>query len=141
MEADDRGIKVLDKQRKVHYKRRNPSIVSLEALGRTLDPVIIYMREMGNIQLLTREGEIDVAKEIERGEEIIIKALSKTRFVHNEILSLEEELNEENEIIHAVFDSNENEFTKGKLEKEKFTIKEETPLSFRSRARGEHWIL
>ena len=119
MEADDRGIKVLDKQRKVHYKRRNPSSVSLEAPERTLDPVIIYMREMGNIQLLTREGEIDVAKEIERGEEIIIKTLSKTRFVHNEILSLEEEFNEENGSIQAVFDSNKDEFTKGKLEKEK----------------------
>jgi len=119
MAVDDYGIKGLDKQRQVHYKRRNPSIVSFEGLGRTSDPVIIYMREMGNIQLLTREGEIDVAKEIERGEEIIIKALSKTRFVHNEILSLEEELNEENEIIRALFDSNEDEFTKGKFEKEK----------------------
>ena len=74
---------------------------------------------MGNIQLLTREGEIDIAKEIERGEEIIIKALSKTRFVRSEILSLEEELKENNEIIQAEFDSNEDEFTKEKLEKEK----------------------
>ncbi|MDH5415481.1 MAG: hypothetical protein OEW87_15190, partial [Flavobacteriaceae bacterium] len=119
MDADDCGRKFLEKQRKVHYKGRNPSIVSFEGPGRTLDPVIIYMREMGNIQLLTREGEIDVAKEIERGEEIIIKALSKTRFVHNEILSLEEELNEDKEIIQAVFDSSDGEFTKEKLEKEK----------------------
>jgi RNA polymerase primary sigma factor len=100
-------------------KRRNPPIVSFEGPGQTSDPVRIYMREMGNIQLLTREGEIDAAKEIERGEEIIIKALSKTRFVRNEILSLEEELNEDNEITQAVFDSNEDEFTKEKLEKEK----------------------
>ena len=71
---------------------------------------------MGNIPLLTREGEILVAKEIERGEDIVIKALSKTRFVHNEILSQEEKLDEDDEIIQAVFDSNEDEFTKGKLE-------------------------
>ena len=119
MATDDHGIKVLDKQREVHYERRNSSIVSSESPGRTLDPVLIYMREIGNIQLLTREGEIDVAKQIERGEEIIIKALSKTRFVHNEILSLEERFKEDDEIIQAVFDSNEDEFSKGKLEKEK----------------------
>jgi RNA polymerase primary sigma factor len=119
MATDDLGIKVLDKQRKVYSKKRKPPIVSFAGPEQTSDPVRIYMREMGNIQLLTREREIDVAKEIERGEEIIIKALSKTRFVHNEILSLEEELNEDNEITQALFDSNEDEFTKEKLEKEK----------------------
>jgi len=95
MEADDLGMKFLDRQRKVHSKRRKPPVVSFEGPGRTLDPVRIYMREMGNIKLLTREAEILIAKEIERGEEIIIKALSKTRFVHNEILSLEEKIDEE----------------------------------------------
>jgi RNA polymerase primary sigma factor len=96
--------------------------ISFEGPGRTSDPVRIYMREMGNIQLLTREGEIDVAKEIERGEEIIIKALSKTRFVQNEILSLEEELNENNEITLALFDSTEEEFAREILEKKKQRI-------------------
>jgi RNA polymerase primary sigma factor len=96
--------------------------ISFEGPGRTSDPVRIYLREMGNIQLLTREGEIDVAKEIERGEEIIIKALSKTRFVQNEILSLEEELNENNEITLALFDSTEEEFAREILEKKKQRI-------------------
>jgi RNA polymerase primary sigma factor len=96
--------------------------ISFERPGLTSDPVRIYMREMGNIQLLTREGEIDVAKEIERGEEIIIKALSKTRFVQNEILSLEEELNENNEITLALFDSTEEEFAREILEKKKQRI-------------------
>ena len=122
MATDERGIKVLDKQRKVYSKRRNPPIVSFEGPGQTSDPVRIYMREMGNIQLLTREGEIDVAKEIERGEEIIIKALSKTRFVHNEILSLEEKLDKDDEIILALFDSIEKEFARGILEKKKQKI-------------------
>ena len=119
MATDDHRIKVIDKQREVHHERRNSSIVSSESAGRTFDPVLLYLREIGNIQLLTREGEIDVAKQIERGEEIIIKALSKTQFVRNEILSLEERFNEDDEIIQAVFDSNEDEFSKGKLEKEK----------------------
>jgi len=117
MEADDRGIKVLDKQGKVHARRGKLPLVSFESPGHTSDPVRIYLREMLNIPLLTRDGEILVAKKIERGEEIIIKALSKTRSVHHEILSLEEKLNEDDEIIQAVFDSSEDEFTKGNLEK------------------------
>ena len=50
------------------------------------------MRDMGRIPLLTRNEELVLAKEMERGEAIVIKALSKTRFVQNEILSLEEKL-------------------------------------------------
>ena len=122
MEADDLGMKFLDRQRKVHSKRRKPPVVSFEGPGRTLDPVRIYMREMGNIKLLTREAEILIAKEIERGEEIIIKALSKTRFVHNEILSLEEKIDEDDEIFQPVLVSREDEFTKRKLEKKKKTL-------------------
>jgi RNA polymerase primary sigma factor len=119
MEADEHGIKVLDKQRKVLFKRGKAPLVSFKGLGHTSDPVRIYMREMLNIPLLTRDGEILVAKEIERGEEIIIKALSKARSFHNEILSLEEKLNEDDEIIQAVFDSNGDEFKNEKLEKKK----------------------
>ena len=36
-------------------------------LGRTTDPVRMYMREMGTVELLTREGEIEIAKRIEQG--------------------------------------------------------------------------
>ena len=96
--------------------------ISFEEPGGTSDPVRIYMREMGNIQLLTREGEIDAAKEIERGEEIIIKALSKTHFVQNEILSLEEKLDKNDEITLALFDSAEEEFAREILEKKKQRI-------------------
>ena len=96
--------------------------ISIEEPGRTPDAISMYMREMGSIPLLTREGEIRVGKKIERGEKITIKALSKTRFVHNEILSLEDELNEDDKTIQAVFDSSENEFSTRQLEKKKERI-------------------
>ena len=78
--------------------------VASDDCGRTTDPVSLYMREMGKIPLLTREEEVVLAKEIERGEQIIARALSKTRFVRNEILSLEDKLVEDDEITLALFD-------------------------------------
>ncbi|MDH7512310.1 MAG: RNA polymerase sigma factor RpoD [Clostridiales bacterium] len=95
---------------------------SFEEPGRTSDPVRIYMREMGNIPLLTRNEELFLAKEIERGDKIVIKALSKTRFVQNEILSLEEKLDKDDEITLALFGSTEEEFAREILEKKKQRI-------------------
>lgn len=120
---DDYGIKILDsKQREIIPKKRRSDLVSLQGLERTTDPVKLYLREMGNISLLTREGEISIAREIERGEKAIIKALSKTRLVLNEILSLEEKIKEDPEIMYEMFDISEDELAEGKLEAKKKQI-------------------
>ena len=114
---DDYGIKILDsKQRHVIPKRKKSDLVSIHGLERTTDPVKLYLREMGNISLLTREGEISIAKEIERGEKTIIKALSKTRLVLNEVLSLEDRIKENPFVIQEMFDLSEDEIAEGKLE-------------------------
>lgn len=120
---DDYGIKILDSRHKEAVpKRKKSNLVSLEGLERTTDPVKLYLREMGNISLLTREGEIAIAREIERGEKAIIKALSKTRLVLNEVLSLEEKINENPEIIHEMFDLSEEDVSEGKLEEKRKQI-------------------
>jgi len=119
---DDYGIKILDKQRDIVPKRRKSDIVSLEGLERTTDPVKLYLREMGNISLLTREGEIAIAKEIERGEKSIIKALSKTRLVLNEVLSLESKLELGDYLLHEMFEISEDDVTEGKIEETKKEI-------------------
>jgi RNA polymerase primary sigma factor len=117
---DDYGIKIIDsKQKDVVPKKRRTNLVSLQGLERTTDPVKLYLREMGNISLLTREGEIAIAREIERGEKSIIKALSKTRLVLNEILSLEETIKEEPDIITEMFELGEDDLVEGKLEAKK----------------------
>jgi len=119
---DDYGIKILDKRRNPVPKRRKSDIVSLEGLERTTDPVKLYLREMGNISLLTREGEIAIAREIERGEKAIIKALSKTRLVLNEVLSLEDRLDEDPDVLQDMFDFSEDDIAEGKLEEKKLQI-------------------
>ncbi len=122
---DEYGIKILDtKQRKIIPKRKKSDLVSLEGLERTTDPVKLYLREMGNISLLTREGEIAIAREIERGEKAIIKALSKTRLVLDEVLALEDIINENPEVIHDVFDLSEEDVSEGKLEEKRKQIVE-----------------
>ncbi len=120
---DHYGIKIIGtKKRATPPKRRKSDLVSLHGLERTTDPVKLYLREMGNISLLTREGEIAIAREIERGEKSIFKALSKTRLVLNEILSLEENIKENAFIIQEMLDLSEDDLAEGRLEAKKKEI-------------------
>jgi len=119
---DDYGIKIVDKNTQVTPKRKKGALPSLDGIGLTTDPVKLYLREMGNISLLTKEGEVTLAQEIERGEKIVIKALSKTKFILNEILSLEEKIQEEPEILLAIFELTDVAFTEQKIEDKKNAI-------------------
>ena len=120
---DGYGIKILDaQQREILPRRRKSDLVSVHGLERTTDPVKLYLREMGNISLLTREGEIAIAREIERGEKAIIKALSKTQLVLNEVLSLEERIKENPYVIQEMFDFSEEDLAEGKIDEKKKQI-------------------
>jgi RNA polymerase primary sigma factor len=61
-------------------------------LEKTNDPVRMYLREMGTVPLLTREGEVEIAKRIERGQLRVLKALSRSPIVIREIVALGEDL-------------------------------------------------
>ena len=79
--------------------------------GRTTDPVRMYMREMGTVELLTREGEIEIAKRIEGGLMAMMEAISASPATIAEILRLGEEIREGKVVITTVVDgfSNPNE--------------------------------
>lgn len=79
--------------------------------GRTTDPVRMYMREMGTVELLTREGEIEIAKRIEGGLMAMMEAISACPATIAEILRQANEIREGKVVISTVVDgfSNPNE--------------------------------
>ncbi len=72
--------------------------------GRTTDPVRMYMREMGTVELLTREGEIEIAKRIEGGLNDMMAAISESPATIAEILAMAEEIREGKVVISTVVD-------------------------------------
>jgi RNA polymerase primary sigma factor len=97
------------------------------ALEKTNDPVRMYLREMGTVPLLTREGEVEIAKRIERGQVRVLKALSRSPIVIRELLAMGEDLKkgvrsikevvtfDEEEITDDIVQNRLNEFT-GKID-------------------------
>ncbi len=72
--------------------------------GRTTDPVRMYMREMGTVELLTREGEIEIAKRIEGGLNDMMAAISESPATIAEILAMANEIRDGKVVISTVVD-------------------------------------
>lgn len=68
-----------------------------DAYSKTNDPVRMYLRRMGSVSLLTREGEIEIAKRIEEGEQEVLNVIMSTDIAINELFEIETKL-EQNEI-------------------------------------------
>ncbi|WP_373896786.1 RNA polymerase sigma factor RpoD [uncultured Massilia sp.] len=83
--------------------------------GRTTDPVRMYMREMGSVELLTREGEIEIAKRIEDGLRDMIQAISACPVTIDEIIDAARRIEKDeikiDEIVDGMVDPNEDEAT------------------------------
>jgi RNA polymerase primary sigma factor len=78
--------------------------------GRTTDPVRMYMREMGSVELLTREGEIEIAKRIEEGLKHMVQAISACPSTIAEILEMAEKVEKDeiriDELVDGLVDPN-----------------------------------
>jgi len=79
--------------------------------GRTTDPVRMYMREMGSVELLTREGEIEIAKRIEEGLKHMILAISACPMTVTQILDLADKIGKDelkiDDVVDGLLDFNE----------------------------------
>jgi RNA polymerase primary sigma factor len=78
--------------------------VASGAIDKTNDPVRMYLREMGTVKLLDREGEVEIAKRIEKGERRVYKALSANRIILEEILKINENARKDTKVIKEMVD-------------------------------------
>jgi len=94
---DVAGIEILEEPKDFEKKLEEAEeIIDLElpaGLGDKInDPVRMYLREMGTVPLLTREGEVEIARRIERGQNTVLKSLSRAPLVVQEIIAMGDEM-------------------------------------------------
>jgi RNA polymerase primary sigma factor len=73
-------------------------------VDKTNDPVRMYLREMGTVKLLDRQGEVEIAKRIEKGERKVYKSLSQNRIILEEILKIYESAKKDSRVIKEMID-------------------------------------
>jgi RNA polymerase primary sigma factor len=88
-------------------------------LEKTTDPVRIYLREMGLVPLLTREGEVALAKRIERGRLLVLKTITRSPIVIKELLEIANDLREGTRSIKEIVLFDDEELKEEKIEKKK----------------------
>ncbi len=96
-DLDSAGVEILEEPKLDFEKKEEPDDfgdleLAQDAGDKTNDPVRMYLREMGTVPLLTREGEIELAKRNERGQWSVRKALSRSPLVIREIIQLGDDL-------------------------------------------------
>jgi RNA polymerase primary sigma factor len=94
---DGAGIEILEEPKDFEKKiEESEELIDLElpaGVGEKInDPVRMYLREMGTVPLLTREGEVEIARRIERGQNTVLKSLFRAPLVIQEIINMGEEV-------------------------------------------------
>src|SRR3954470_15565468 len=121
IDTDDQNFAPLDKipgERKSEEQPEDGVELDLTpgALEKTNDPVRMYLREMGTVPLLTRDGEVEIAKRIERGQLTVLKVLSRSPVIVREIISLGDQLKKDPSIIKDILQFSDEELTDEKIE-------------------------
>src|SRR5205814_5440544 len=97
IDTEDQSFAGLDKiPGEKKFEGEQPEDIELDltpgALEKTNDPVRMYLREMVTVPLLTRDGEVEIAKRIERGQMTVLKSLSRSAVIYREIIALGDQL-------------------------------------------------
>src|SRR5438132_2176385 len=121
IDTDDQSFAPLDKvPGEKKFDTDQPEDLELDltpgALEKTNDPVRMYLREMGTVPLLTRDGEVEIAKRIERGQMTVLKSLSRSAVIVREIIALGDHLMTDPSIIKDILQFSDEELTDEKIE-------------------------
>jgi len=84
---DLQGLKV-EEEKAVEKEEEEGDELEMETFGRATDPVRMYLREMGSVSLLTREGEVEIAKRIENGKREVLSVVLNCPMVVKEVINL-----------------------------------------------------
>ena len=89
-------------------KKDRPSKEDGKVAEKSDDPIRMYLREMGGVELLSREGEIAIAKRIEAGKNVMLEALSQSPLTANQFKDWNEKLNKDEILVREIIDIDTN---------------------------------
>ena len=126
----DNKITLVEKKSDYQSNKKKESSTNVEekSSDKSDDPIRMYLREMGGVELLSREGEIAIAKRIEAGKDVMINALTQSPIVGKKISEWKEKIESQEMLVRDIididstyeeFESSEEEEPKNKKEKNK----------------------
>ena len=106
----DEKISLVEKKSdfKAIKKRDNQNKEEPKSLEKSDDPIRMYLREMGGVELLSREGEIAIAKRIEAGKDVMLNALSQSPLTANQFFEWNEKLQKDEIMVREIIDIDTN---------------------------------
>src|SRR5207245_915406 len=107
------------------------------ALDKTNDPVRMYLREMGTVPRLTREGEVEIARRIERGKLSVIKSISRTPLVAKKVILLGDQLHAGERTIRELVIFNDEEITDERIAERSKQVQKQIDAVRKARAAYE----
>ena len=85
-------------------KKETSSVTEEKSSDKSDDPIRMYLREMGGVELLSREGEIAIAKRIEAGKDVMINALTQSPIVGKKIFEWKEQIENQSLLVRDIID-------------------------------------
>src|SRR2546427_415784 len=107
------------------------------ALDKTNDPVRMYLREMGTVPLLPGEGEVEIARRIERGKLAVIKSISRTPLVARKVIHLGDALHTGDRTIRELVIFNDEEITDERIAERSRQVQKQIEAVRKARAASE----
>ena len=106
----DENISLVEKKSdfKVLRKKENSNKEEGKTIEKSDDPIRMYLREMGGVELLSREGEIAIAKRIEAGKDVMLIALSQSPITAQQFFEWNEKLQKDEILVREIIDIDTN---------------------------------